>query len=66
MKRGSSYDSLDSSLRTTIATVMMYYQVDGNNKKFVNILEKVVNDIKEGNRVCNSIDLQEAKKYWDY
>ena len=48
MKRGSSYYSLESGLRLTIQAAMNYYQVDGNNKKFVKILEDIVNDIKNG------------------
>ena len=51
MKYGSSYKSLESALRVEIATTMSYYEVDGTNKRFVAILEKVVNDIKTGRPV---------------
>lgn len=48
MKPGSSYDSLDKALRCCVAAAMTYYDVDSNNKRFINILNNIVSDVKEG------------------
>ena len=48
MKKGSSYDSLELAVRNILQTAMTYYQVDGKNERFVRILERAVNDVKEG------------------
>lgn len=63
MKHGSSYNSLDGGLRAAIAATMMYYQVDGEDKKFVKLLESIINDIKEGKQVCGSVTFN--KEFWD-
>lgn len=63
MRHGSSYDSLNTGLRAAVAAVMAYYQVDCENKKFMNILDGIVKDIKEGKQVCNAMTID--KTYWD-
>lgn len=47
MKQGSTYESLEIGLRACINAVMMYYDVDASNNRFVDILDKIVNDIKQ-------------------
>ena len=63
MRHGSSYDALDTGLRTVVATTMAYFQVDCENKKFMKILDNIVKDIKEGKQVCNAMTID--KTYWD-
>lgn len=63
MKHGSSYESLNAAVRAAIAATMMYYQVDGENKRFVKILEDAIKDVKEGRQVSAAATID--KTYWD-
>ena len=42
---------------------MSYFQVDGENKRFVQILENIINDVKSGKPLVEDMPLN--KQYWD-
>lgn len=63
MKKGSSYNALEKSLRVTLLASMSYFQVDGENKRFVQILENIINDVKSGKPLVEDMPLN--KQYWD-
>ena len=51
MKKGSSYKELESSFRCELMSLMNFYEVDGSNKKFVDILDKCINEIKQTKKI---------------
>ena len=51
MKRGSSYEALELSIRGALHGVMNYYEVDVTNSFFVEILDKVIKEIKGGKQI---------------
>ena len=51
MRRGSSYKTLDLAVRVQLQSIMDYYEVDVTNSFFIDILDKVVKEIKEGKQI---------------
>ena len=51
MRKGSSYEALELGIRGALQGVMNYYEVDVTNNFFVEILDEVVKEIKEGKNI---------------
>ena len=63
MRRGSSYESLNSGMRAAIWAAMNFYQVDHENKRFLKIMEDIMSDIREGKQLHQGMAMN--KEYWD-
>ena len=51
MRKGSSYKALESVFRTELYSLMNFYEVDGNNQKFIDILDKCIEEIKQTKKI---------------
>jgi len=51
MRKGSSYKALESVFRCELLALMNFYEVDGNNQKFIEILDKCVDEIKQTKKI---------------
>ena len=51
MRRGKKYETLELAVRAALLGVMNCYEVDGTNSFFIDILDKVVKEIKEGKQI---------------
>ena len=51
MRRGKNYETLELAVRAALLGVMNCYEVDVTNSFFIDILDKVVKEIKEGKQI---------------
>ena len=51
MRRGKRYETLELAVRAALLGVMNCYEVDVTNSFFIDILDKVVKENKEGKQI---------------
>ena len=51
MRKGTSYESLEESIRIALQAALSFYEIDVTNSFFREILDRVVKDVKEGKQI---------------